>query len=141
MNQDLYIHDPRFQNFDLNGYRFATIGAGPNIFLHLEAGINRPRDISDPIHFSKKLDLPNLYANEDDAIQRLFELANNYNQNKTWYTLLPQNIFGFATGWNSNSFIAGLGQAADFTLPAPGTVGGATPGYQNPIPSFRFDAN
>lgn len=137
-NQAAYINDPRFQNIDANGNRFATIGAGPNSMDHLEAGINRPRDVSAPSAFRQKLDVPCNYANEDEAIKRLFELASNYNNNHVWYTLLPQRVFGFPTGFNSNSFISGLGQAAGFAMPASGQTGTKTPGYENPIPAFRF---
>jgi hypothetical protein len=114
-NQALYANDPRFQNIDANGSRFATLGAGPNWLDHLEAGINRPKDVLDPTHFRSKLDLPCRYDNEDAAIRRLFELTNNYNLHQTWYTLLPQRILGVPTGFNSNSFISGLGRAAGFT--------------------------
>lgn len=137
-NQALYANDYRFQNFDADGNRFATIGAGPNLYDHLEYGFNRPKDVLDPIAFRKKLDLPCKYANEDAAIQRLFQLANTYNKNRTWYTLLPQNLLGFPTGFNSNSFISGLGEAAGFSLPMPGSTGGSTPGYQNPVSLWRF---
>jgi RHS repeat-associated protein len=114
-NQSLYVNDPRFQNIDDNGNRFATIGAGPNGFLQLEAGVNRPHDVHDPVSFRKSLSLPCEYKNEDDAIQSLFQLSNIYNQDKLGYTLLPQRVFGVPTGFNSNSFISGLGQAAGFT--------------------------
>jgi RHS repeat-associated protein len=137
-NQALYVNDPRFQNIDANGKRFATVGAGPNGFGRLEAGINRPADVLDTKHFQSKIDLPCKYSNEDEAILSLFKLSNNYNNNKTWYTLLPKRIFGIPTGFNSNSFISGLGLAAGFELPAVGATGGSVPGYQNPIPPYRF---
>jgi RHS repeat-associated protein len=48
-NQAAYADNPLFQNIDANGNRYAIIGAGPNAFLQLEAGINREHDVHDPI--------------------------------------------------------------------------------------------
>ncbi len=45
---------------------------------------------------------------------------------------------GISTGYNSNSFISGLGAAAGFCMPSPEDTGAYTPGYQNPVPVFRF---
>jgi hypothetical protein len=137
-NQSLYASDSRFQNIDENGDHYATIGAGPNAFGQLEAGINRPHDLHDPIKLRRSLALPCQYKNEDEAIKKLFQLTDNYNQDKTAYTLWPLQIFGLMTGFNSNSFISGLGQAAGFTLPAVGSTGGTTPGYQNAVPPFIY---
>jgi RHS repeat-associated protein len=137
-NQAAYANDPRFQNFDENGRRFATIGAGPNEYLRMEAGVNRPRDVSMPDATRSKLDLPCNYANEDEAIKNLFRLAENYNKHKTGYALLPRNVFGIPTGYNSNSFVSGLGRAAGFNMPAPSATGQNTPGYQNALPAWRF---
>ena len=67
-----------------------------------------------------------------------FTLSNNYNKNKVWYTLIPHRIFGVATGYNSNSFISGLGNAAGFDMPTPASTGANTPGYQNPVPASRY---
>ena len=137
-NQALYVNDPRFQNFDADGRRFATLGAGPNEALHMESGVNRPRDVSEASAYRKKLDLPCQYADEDAAIKNLFTLTNNYNKNKVWYTLIPHRVFGVATGYNSNSFISGLGGAAGFDMPTPAKTGASTPGYQNPVPASRY---
>uniref|UniRef100_UPI0010592BB8 RHS repeat-associated core domain-containing protein n=1 Tax=Sulfuriferula thiophila TaxID=1781211 RepID=UPI0010592BB8 len=137
-NQALYINDPNFQNIDTHGMRFATIGAGPNSTLHMQSGINRFKDVHDPVSFKKKLDLPCKYANEDDAIKNLINLSNNYNTNKLWYTLLPQSMFGIPTGYNSNSFVSGLGNAAGFNMPTPENTGTNTPGYQYPVPVIKF---
>jgi hypothetical protein len=138
-NQAAYANNPLFQNIDANGNRFATIGAGPNWYWFLEAGINRDHDIHDPINYRQKLQLPCRYKNEDEAIATLIGLAIKYNDNKTYYEILPFRLFGLASGFNSNSFIAGLGLEAGFALPAYGSTGGSTPGYQNPIPSFHFE--
>lgn len=137
-NQAAYVNDPRFQQFDAQGRRFATVGAGPADLLRLTYGVNRPRDVNVPAAFRKKLDIPCEYADEDAAIRRLFELGDIYNQHRTSYTLIPRNIFGIPTGWNSNSFISGIGAAAGFNMPSPNETGFSTPGYQNPLPAGFF---
>ena len=139
-NQAPYENDPRFQNIDANGNRYATIGAGPNLWDELEAGIDRPHDVHDPVAFRKRLTIPCQYKDEDAAIQQLFQLTNNYNHHQVGYTLFPLQIFGIPIGFNSNSFISGLGQAAGFTLPPVGGTGGNTPGYQNPIYPENYGA-
>ncbi len=136
-NQARYANDSRFQNFDTAGRRFATIGAGPN-GIYLEYGPNRRQDVDMPNKFRQKLELPCTYANEDDAIDNLFELAAKYNERRSEYTFIPRRIFGWATGHNSNSFISGLGKAAGFNMPAPDATGANTPGYQNPLPAWWF---
>jgi hypothetical protein len=143
-NQGKYANDPRFQNINANGDRFATIGAGPayvgmdmHMLGHLVAGINRPKDVGDPIHLKKKLELPCRYKTEDQAIDRLFELEANYNKHPRGYTLFPVNFFGLPLGTNSNSFVSGIGNAAGFDMPQVGTVG-VTPGYQNPVSPDLF---
>ena len=138
-NQAHYVHDARFQNIDASGRRFATLGAGPNGALFLESGINRKRDVNEPSAYRKKLSIPCQYSDEDAAINNLFKLANNYNNNKVLYTLIPQRFFGFVTGYNSNSFISGLGNAAGFDMPNAGNTGALTPGYQNPVPANRYE--
>ena len=137
-NQALYANDPRFQNIGPDGKRFATLGAGPNGSGRLESGINRPKDVNEASTYRKKLDLPCQYKNEDDAIEKLMSISNNYNNNKLFYTLLPHRVFDMPTGYNSNSFISGLGGAAGFDMPIPANTGAITPGYQNPVPASRF---
>ena len=138
VNQGRYQNDPRFQNIDASGMRFATIGAGPRMMM-LEYGANRPRDVGEVNANRQSLKGLNQCFNEDSAIQRLFELAENYNNQKLEYTLKPIRIFGIPTGYNSNSFISGLGIAAGFAMPAPQNTGANTPGYQNPVPAYRFE--
>ena len=104
----------------------------------MQSGVNRPRDVSQSDGTKIKLEISCRYANEEDAIKNLFLLATNYNNNKTFYTLMPRNIFGFPTGWNSNSFISGLGSAAGFNMPAPSATGKNTIGYQNVLPEIFF---
>ena len=82
--------------------------------------------------------MPCQYKNEDDAIEKLMSISNNYNNNKLFYTLLPHRVFDMPTGYNSNSFISGLGGAAGFDMPIPANTGAITPGYQNPVPASRF---
>jgi hypothetical protein len=137
-NQAAYVNDPNFQNIDASGNRYATIGAGPNIYGALQSRINRPHDANDPVLYRHSLSIPCRYKDEDAAIKQLLQLSQNYNYYKVPYTLFPYQIFGIASGYNSNSFIAGLGQAAGFTLPAYGWTGGNTPGYQIPLPPQYF---
>lgn len=137
-NQAAYVNDPRFQQFDAEGRRFSTVGAGPAGALKLTYGVNRPRDVNVPSAFRRKLDIPCQYDDEDAAIRRLFELGDTYNQHRTSYTLIPRQFFGVGTGWNSNSFISGIGAAAGFNMPAPNATGFPTPGYQNPLPDRFF---
>lgn len=137
-NQAAYVNDPRFRQLDARGRRFATIGAGPAGLLRLTYEANRRRDVHAPSSFRKTLNLPCEYTDEDEAIRRLFELGDIYNRNRTSYTLMPRRILGVPTGWNSNSFISGIGAAAGFNMPAPGETGFPTPGYQNPVPGGLF---
>ncbi len=144
-NQQAYANDPRFQNFDGNGNRFATIGAGPDFsrwdfttLAYLSAGVNRPTDVSHSLNYKKSLALPCEYKNEDQAIQKLFALEATFGDSWIPYTLFPANFGGIPFGYNSNSFISGIGNAAGFTMPALGTMNGPTPGYQNPIAPSNF---
>ena len=123
---------------DATGKYFATLGAGPNSAMHLESAANRPRDVNVPSSIRIKLNIPCQYSDEDAAIEKLFAMSEKYNGNKLWYTLLPFNVFGIPSGFNSNSFISGLGVAAGFKMPLPGQTGANTPGYQNPVASWRF---
>jgi hypothetical protein len=92
--QAAYVNNPLFQNIDANGNRYATIGAGPNPFLMLEAGVDRPHDVQDPIANRQSLTLPCGYKNEDAALSTLPHLVNSYNEDKLPYTLFPQRFFG-----------------------------------------------
>ncbi|MCP1106289.1 hypothetical protein M6G53_12920 [Serratia nevei] len=138
INQAAYANDLRFFNVNSLGQRYATIGAGPNSWAMLEYGDNRSKDVSEPNENSKKLAIPCAYKNEDEAIAELFRLSEKYNENKAFYTLIPVGGCGGFCGFNSNSFISGLGQAAGFNMPAPGETGATTPGYNNPLPAGWF---
>jgi hypothetical protein len=137
-NQNAYANDPRFQNIDANGNRYATIGAGPDqgYASGLWSGVNRPRDLSQPDNNMQQLPIPSQYGNEDAAINVLFTLAQNFNSNPLHgtidYALFPVG----STTYNSNSFVAGLLNAGGFKMPNP--PGGVLPGFGHPVPSFYF---
>lgn len=139
-NQQKYANDPRFQNFDSLGRRYATLGAGPE-HGKLVAGVNRERDVSKPCGNRIRLNLPNQFANEDEAIRELLRMIENYNVHPLPYTLFPSSAskeFNALVGgeYNSNSFISGLGNAAGFKMPM--HTGAKTPGYSNPVPTPYF---
>ena len=145
-NQARYANDPRFQQFDKNGKRYATIGAGPDNGLSNGAnlapmlyGVNRSRDATLPCNHKTPLTLPGRYKNEDEAIDQLFGMGDNYNQAPLPYSLFPANL---GTGdypfefYNSNGFIRGIGEAAGFAMPA--STGAKTPGWDKPVPPTAF---
>ena len=83
------------------------------------------------------LSLPSRYANEDEAIGELFRMLNAYNNNPLIgslpYKLIPRQG---RDEYNSNSFISGIGAAGGFSMPV--FTGARTPGYNNPVPNYRF---
>ncbi|MGA3266721.1 MAG: hypothetical protein ABSE16_07860 [Verrucomicrobiota bacterium] len=141
-NQAEYANDARFQNFDSNKRRFATIGAGPvgSILTSAEGalltyGVNRPTDIDKPKEHRQVLPLPSRYGgNEDAAVKELFRLGDAYNKHREQYTLFPNNGWGY----NSNSFIEGLVEVAGYD---PLVSGADTPGLHHPVPPADFGSS
>jgi hypothetical protein len=135
-DQARYTGDPRFQNFDRNGFRYATIGAGPDKGLSngLWGGINRERDVTRPNNNLQGLAIPDSYKNEDAAIAALFNLVDNYNQHPVRdYDLFPA---GYGDAYNSNGFISGILNAGGFAPPI--HPGADVPGYVKPVPKIYF---
>ena len=136
-NQGKYANDPRFQNVDEQGRRYATIGAGPEGGI-LVSNINRPRDAA-PHQGGNLVSAPNDVKNEDEFIDRLFSLDASYGDN------LDYDLFPAASGqgrwwladdsYNSNSYTAGLLQGAGANV-APPSVN--TPGFSKPVPRGEF---
>lgn len=142
-NQTAYANDPYFQNFDSNGKRYETIGAGPSLsplpYGDLISGEDRKKDISDPAQNRRTLSIPCKYKNEDDAISALRAMNDAYNSDPENYVLFPDNSFNknFGDpGYNSNSYISGLGTAAGFNMNF--NTGAFTPGYNFPVPRGDF---
>jgi len=140
-DQELYKNDPRFKNSDQNGIRFATIGAGPESFINATLGLdtnlisnpNRERDtdlsIKIPGMESSNLVPSNL---ENQYITTLFRLDNNYKDNLL-YDKFPN--LNNQNGYNSNSYISGILNAAGITPPQ---IDLKLPGYRKPVPSKYF---
>jgi len=132
-NQAQYANDPRFPNVDKNGQRYATLGAGP-VDGKLKSGANRERDVSMDKCNLKTLPLPSRYKDEDQAIEELFRLNEEYNKNRSDYTLFPASWTG---EYNSNSYISGLISAAGYDWFS--NTGANTPGwYPNWVPGSSF---
>ena len=135
-DQAKYANDPRFQNIDKNGNRYATVGGGPDKGLSkgLWGGVNRERDVSFPNNNLQGLAIPGTYKNEDAAIAALFTLVDNYKMH-------PVSDYDFFPGknsdaYNSNSFVSGILNAGGFTPPS--DPGASVPGYSKPVPWTYF---
>jgi len=142
-NQEKYADDKQFQNFDNDGKRYATIGAGPQNFLAslltgplnieitpLFSKVNRDTDImlSNKVYESSSLVS---LKDEDKYISRLFTLDQNYKDNLQ-YDLFPTTNHN---GYNSNSYISGILNAAEITPPS---IKLNTPGFDKPVPINNF---
>jgi RHS repeat-associated protein len=146
-DQAKYANDPRFQNTNGNGLLFATVGAGPDHGLlpgwdpldksgggWMIAGIDRPRDVSEPANNGQSLGVPSQYGKEDAAIAAVFNAVDAYKANGP----VQYVLFGGSDGnYNSNGFVSGILQATGFQVPA--DHGGFTPGFDNPVPARYFD--
>ena len=131
-NQSRWVDDPRFK--DVGGVLTATIGAGPESG-RLIYDYNRPTDFYFPARNYTPLTLPACYVDEDEAIDALFDFANQYNTSPVPYEAKPK---ADTPGYNSNSFISGLLQTGGFQIPSPGGWEVVVPGYQYPIPGQFF---
>lgn len=98
-----------FSNIDVDGRRYATLGAGPEGFLgeNLVSNINRENDAA-PHTGGLDVKIPSSYKNEDAFIKKLFELDSNYDD-KADYDFFPDNT---EEGNNSNSYVSGILKAA-----------------------------
>ena len=130
-NQARYANDPRFNNTTEDGRRYATLGAGPEDG-NLVSNLNRLWDINlDHNVYSEECPLPGDLDNEDEFIDRLFELDRRYRDNVD-YEYFPNR---YSDGNNSNSYVNGLLRAAGVEMPAPPS----SPGYDKPVPAEAFE--
>ncbi len=122
-----------FSNFDSDGKRYATLGAGPEGFLgeNLVSNINREADAA-PHSGGLDVKVPSSFKNEDEFIDKLFELDGNYDD-KADYDFFPSSS---EEGNNSNSYVSGILKAVGATPPTP-TV--STPGYDKPLDKKEFE--
>jgi hypothetical protein len=133
-----------FKNKDVFGHWFATLGAGPGQDvdivpsqclgqLPLVSGANRGEDVKAPPAHFELLNYDKRVEAEDVLISRLFALALEGYQNNLTYYCLPEGL----PGYNSNSFAAGLLNAAGIPPPSfPSAL--RTPGWEKPVPVNQF---
>jgi RHS repeat-associated protein len=129
-DQARYAKDPRFAKVDGQGRHYATLGAGPDAGK-LTSGVDRPADVAKPPCNLRVLPLPKRYSNEDEAIDDLLKLNQEYNKHREDYTLFPHLPWQY----NSNSYLRSLLDAAGYDwFP----TGANTPGWNNAIPPEDF---
>ncbi len=131
------LHGKPFTNVDGNGYRFATIGAGPEggdygtCEGRLIGDVNRPTDVElSPLELHK-LDISPFLENK--IIVRLLALNSNYVDD------LPYGCTVIGADHNSNGYVAGLLDAGGidrrklfgFNLHL-------YPGWTNPVTKVKF---
>jgi hypothetical protein len=101
----------------------------------LIAGFDRPTDVNDIWVNLRVLPLPAAYSSEDEAIYALMLFT-------VYYDLAPENYANnvepqwINPGYNSNSFIRGLLNAAEYDSSF--STGADTPGWDNPVPLIDF---
>ena len=130
-----------FRNQDAQGRWFGTIGAGPMTAndstidcssYALVSGVNRSNDVETPATALERLQYDS--AIEDQVISRLLELDSNYLDNLV-YCWNPDG----RTSFNSNSYTAGLLNAASIPLPMfPSTPLFFHVGWTKPVPVPEF---
>lgn len=144
-----YRRDPRFQNFDEFGRRYATLGAGPMPVSGALAGLadlasfaNQERDVAPHPAGIPVEPLPGMSA--DDYIDLLLRADREYTDDLP-YAIWPwpeEVVDGGRFGpvhirpaYNSNGYVSGLLKASGVTPPAlPVTA----PGYRYPVPPAAF---
>jgi len=136
-NQKAYANNPNFKNIDKNGKRYSVLSAGPER-NKLVSDVNRESDLG-PQEGGSKISLPN-GVGEDAAFSTLSNLDSNYSDNLD-YDLFPANdgarsIFIPDDGYNSNSYVSGLLDAAGIQIPK--LPGVDTSGYDKPVPADEF---
>lgn len=136
-NQAAYAQDPRFQNFDEHGRRYATLGAGPaGPFLdRLVSAPNRENDVEDH-EAGIPVPLPSGIS-EDAFIHRMLKADREYTDDLE-YDFLPHppiQYRGIGPSYNSNSYVAGLLRAVGVVPPQPPVT---APGYALPVPPRHF---
>lgn len=147
-NQELYAQDPRFQNFDEQKRRYATLGAGPDpmsvygMFLggKLKSDYNRELDIA-PHERGIPLQPPGGMS-EDAFINRLFKIDREYPDDLDYSVSTHGPYMGHGRApiqvpgaYDSNSYVSGLLQAAGV---APPELPVWAPGYETRLSPRHF---
>jgi len=114
---------------DANGNQYFTLSAGPENGL-LVARQSRPSDLDNRPNMLRGTIQPPSGVGDTAFINRLVSAQNNYGNNLD-YDALPE----LADGYNSNSYIAGLLNAAGGTPPR---LNAAFPGFGEPVPQAQF---
>lgn len=155
-SQALYKNDPRFQNFDDWGRRYATLGAGSDpisffgMFIdgELKSDYNRSGDVArhEPGLRIRPLD----GMTEDEFINILFKLDREYADNLPYSVvareapkvrMTPRGpassgpTIGSHGAFDSNSYISGLLRAVGVGAPE---IPVWAPGYRTPVPAHHF---
>ena len=147
-DQDAYKDDPRFQNIDEYGRRYATLGAGPTTLRGAPFGLadlasfaNQENDVEPhPAGIPIK---PLAGMSADDYINYLLRLDRAYQDNLN-YEIHPRDAFvgggrhgpiRFVPTYNSNGFVSGLLAASGVLPPQPPVV---APGYEHRVPLNSF---
>ncbi|WP_242337471.1 MULTISPECIES: SpvB/TcaC N-terminal domain-containing protein [unclassified Anaeromyxobacter] len=160
-NQARWANDPRFRDpatgqplRDDQGRVFMTLGAGPVPAINgsLVSEHNRTRDarphqggivVPNPADVKAGPLGPGDPVGEDQFIDRLLTLDANYADDLD-YDLFPEanpanrSMFVADDGFNSNSYVSGLLEAAGV---APPVLPVSTPGYDRPVPRASFAPN
>lgn len=155
-SQALYESDPRFQNFDDWGRRYATLGAGPDpmsffgMFIdgELKSDYNRSGDV---VRHGPGLRIRPLDGmTEDEFINILFKIDREYADDLP-YSVIARDAQRWAKAargiarvkanttspgaFDSNSYVSGLLDAAGVGAPE---VPVWAPGYDTPVPRRYF---
>lgn len=147
-DQDAYKQDPRFQNFDEFGRRYATLGAGPttlggalldsaelasfanqeNDVVPHSAGIpiNPPGGMSTDDYINYLLRLDRAYA--DDLAYRIHPMGEYVTAGRSGAAHIGPN-------YNSNGYVSGLLAASGVPPPEPPVT---VPGYERRMPLNAF---
>jgi hypothetical protein len=147
-DQDSYKHDPRFQNFDEFGRRYATLGAGPTPVSGAPFGVadlasfpNQQNDMA-PHSDGIPIDRPS-HMSADDYVNLLLKLDRAYADDLP-YGIYPaadfveEGPFGpvhFGPSYNSNGYTSGLLSASGVRPPR---LPVEVPGYELPVPLRSF---
>ena len=132
--QALYAGKEGYVQDKTSGLWIRTWGVGPSIFIagDLVSDNNRTRDIDLSIKIYQS---PNLVPlNQESNYKNLLnQLDSNYKDNLN-YDLFPN--LGNSSGYNSNSYVSGLLNAAGIDSPQINNL--TLPGYRKPIPAENF---
>ena len=147
-DQDAYKDDPRFQNFDEFGRRYATLGAGPTTLTgalfdvaDLASFANQENDVAPHPEGIPIKPLAGMSA--DDYINYLLRLDRAYPDDLA-YRIHPTGEYvgagrsgavHFGPTYNSNGYVSGLLSASGVQPPQPPVN---VPGYERRTPLSAF---